>query len=102
MATYLDSWLKEKNFSKAEHYFLGLFNGKIRYRILFKFDLMDLPKDCEIVDATLNILCSRNDSIDQEKFYEVHPAIHDWSAQTATWTSQPHGEFTKQINGNYV
>lgn len=88
-ATFIDSLIKEQNFPSAEHYFLGLFRGKIKYRILFKFDLSKLPKEGEIVEANLKIYCSRNDFMDYEKYYKVHSIIHDWSPQTVTWASQP-------------
>ncbi|MHB1653737.1 MAG: DNRLRE domain-containing protein [Desulfitobacteriaceae bacterium] len=89
LATFIDSWMKEQNFSNAKHYFLGLFRGKIRYRILFKFDFTNLPIQCNIVEANLRIYCSRNDCMAQQKFYNVHPVTQDWSAQTATWLAQP-------------
>ena len=88
-STFIDSWMNDKNFSEAKHYFLGLFDGLIKYRILFKFDLTDIPEDCQIVNAFLKIYCSRNDCMTQEKHYDVHLVLQDWSAPTVTWLSQP-------------
>lgn len=88
-STFIDSWMDDQKYSDAEHYFLGLFNSLTRYRILMKFDLTSIPKEYQIVNASLNIYCSRNDNMTQEKRYNVHSVLQDWHAQTVNWLSQP-------------
>ncbi|WP_052045236.1 DNRLRE domain-containing protein [Caloranaerobacter azorensis] len=97
MDTFIDSYLKNKNFSNQTHYFLGHFKSATKYRILLKFDLSSIPKNCNIINAKLTLFCIRNDYMEQENTFSIHPITKNWNYKNVNYLNQPKYDKSRKI-----
>ncbi|WP_083238719.1 DNRLRE domain-containing protein [Caloranaerobacter ferrireducens] len=97
MDTFIDSHLKGKNFSNQAYYFLGYYKLVTKYRILLKFDLSNLPKNCNIINANLKLFCIRNDYMEQENIFSVHPITKNWNDKRVSYSNQPSYDKNRKV-----
>lgn len=95
-ATSLDSWHTNINNPDLNQHFLGFYEGT-EFRLLLKFDLSDLPLGSEIIEANLKMYCNQNSTKWQEKYYNVHSIIQEWSVENTTWKMQPAYDTQKKV-----
>ena len=90
--TYADSSLPAQNFSSEEFYFLGNFRCSTIYRVFMQFCLDSVPKNAKILKAVLKLYCTRNDKLEQENLFEIHPIVDTWQDTTINYENQPRGD----------
>lgn len=98
--TFVDSNNKEDNYSKANHFFLGNFKKAIKYRILLEFSISDVPAGSDIASAKLQLYCIRNDTMEKENVFTVHPITEEWDAETVNFMNQPKFDDSPKIQIN--
>lgn len=90
--TYADSSLPAQNFSSEEFYFLGNFRCSTIYRVFMQFCLDSVPKNAKILKAVLKLYCTRNDKLEQENLFEIHPIVDAWQDTKINYENQPRGD----------
>lgn len=89
MDTYIDSSIPKHSFYNKDFYFVGYFKCCTIYRILMKFDTGIIPKDTVIEKAVLRLYCTRNDNLEQDNIFEIHPILEPWQSYLVSYENQP-------------
>ncbi len=86
---YISEWYPNHNFSNSTALFLGRYQQEgDSYRSLIEFDLNEIPLNCRVKNATLELCVSRNE-LEISSNISIYQVLSAWQEKRASWHSSP-------------